>query len=824
MTDVAHMPNVQGGVALGIGSDAPVPDLAQTLEHVQNFSRESDDHHDAIKQCHDLAFATAILRAGFTNARALALATKSWTTHGKVSLAEHLIQSRIISYEQRINAERRAEKRLSTLVKALSADKGSGFGGTGDVSQSVLERQLISRLDPTGKVAKLLGIADTSVLADDKIEDRQVDSRYTLLRKLGQGGLGIVWLARDQNLQRYVAVKEISREIAPGDPSADYFRREAEITGRLEHPGIVPVYQYGEDKATGKSFYVMRFLGKKTLMDAIVEYHERREAGNVDRMILHRLLTALVNVCHSVSHAHSRKVIHRDLKPENIALDEFGQVTLLDWGLAKVNDETGMYEVNGRAEPGDLHSVGSTHVGRVIGTPLYMAPEQAAGRLDEVDELTDVFALGGILYAILTGIGPHQTTIEEATSTNSRSDVMSMIVAGSVSPPSDVVASTPPELQAICMKALSAKRYLRYESASEFADDIHRFIAGTPVKAHTPSFRQRINRWMSTHPTLAQSVLLGTSLLLVGGAAIVYTARKGHEALRDARYTSIQDFTRKLEVSMNFEAQSLTRNLHFVSELPLMESIVDSQSTHQNADGVANQPDSNAAAINTPNGQTEDLDRQGNLFDGLLKANPAYLVAATCQRNADGSTSELVRSERLAAGRTVHRVPKTQLSSSRSQERESADARILESLHPDEVVLITNDQLSEDIPVATRSPLVLSGIRAVFDRDGDLFGLNIIELDLRCRLKEICNAVAPERATVYVADQIGNGVFKYADGQFISLSDFPLEDTFPKLKGFFDQESEVSEFGDGHTLYANRVSFGDAGTKAHIFTVIKIHD
>lgn len=120
----------------------------------------------------------------------------------------------------------------------------------------------------------------------------------------------------------------------------------------------------------------MRFMGKRTLQDAITEYHERREAGNEDELLKHRLITSFVNVCQAVAHAHSRKVIHRDLKPENIAIDSFGQIVLLDWGLSKINEETGMYEVKGEAELGDLHNIGSPHAGRVLGTPLYMAPEQ----------------------------------------------------------------------------------------------------------------------------------------------------------------------------------------------------------------------------------------------------------------------------------------------------------------------------------------------------------------------------------------------------------------------------------------------------------------
>lgn len=809
-------------------------ELAQTMVHAAPIPQVTKDSDSArgTKQSRDLAFAVAILKTGSANMRSLAIATKSWTTFGNSSLAEHLLSSNVISGSQQATAQRRAQQALSSLSMD-GANKGSGNGAVDLMSQSVRQRHWLTRLDPDGKVAKLLGIADTSMLSNDEIEDRQVDSRYTLLRKLGQGGLGIVWLARDQNLQRYVAVKEISRDVASDDPALDHFRREAEITGRLEHPGIVPIYQYGEDEATGKSFYVMRFLGKKTLQDAIAEYHERRASGNADPMLLHRLLSALISVCHSIGHAHSRKVIHRDLKPENVALDEFGQVTLLDWGLAKINDATGMYDLNGRIEPGDIHSVGSTQVGRVLGTPLYMAPEQASARVDEVDELTDVYALGGILYAILTGLAPHQSAIEEAGSTCTRSDIMSKIVEGSIADPQKVIRSVPPELSAVCMKALSSKRYLRYESAADFAEDVQHFIAGTPVNAYTPPVEQRIKRWMASHPTLTQSILLIASLLLIGGAAITYTIRKAALAVHDARYAAVQDFAEELEVNLNFETEGLVRNLHFVSELPLMNAIVMSQqqAIAQSSDIPTDLPSNelpaspDASAIHSLNEVSADewLNRQGNVFDGLLRANPAYLIAFASAIHADGSMTDLVRSERITAGQRVNRVPRKQLVAHPSKDAATEETKMREALRPDEVVLITNDQLSDDIPVKTRSPLVLSGVRAIFDADGDLFGLNIIELDLRHRLEELCHAVAPDGASVSITDVLGNVAMEYHQGRFAAVDEMSIGEEFPELRSFFAADSKIDSYGDGNTFFAKRVRLGGSTGKAEIGIVVHLH-
>ncbi len=810
------------------GGTPPSVQFDATLDH----SRSTVDVAStaglvASKQDRDLAFAMALLRSGHMTQRTLGQSTKNWTAFGALSLEDHLLTKEVISQGEADSVGKAAIALLHHVEQETRQETASVDG------RKQHERLWLSKLDPVGRIAKMLGIADASVLSSDEIETRAVGARYTLLRKLGQGGLGTVWLARDENLQRYVAIKEMTRRGARGDTAYKHFRREAEITGRLEHPGIVPIYQYGDDEQSGNSFYVMRFLGKKTLQDALTEYHERCEAGSDDPMLLHHMLTAFVNVCQSVAHAHSRDVIHRDLKPENIALDDFGQVTLLDWGLAKINDETGMYDTNGRPEPGDLHSVSSTHVGRVLGTPLYMAPEQAAGRLDEVDELTDVYGLGGILYSILTGVAPHQSMIDSTIegrpgSGGGASDVLSQIVSGSVTPPRDIRPNVPPELNAVCMKALARKRYLRFESATELAEDVQRHIAGAPVRSYDPPATQKVTRWMAAHPTLTQAVLLVTSLLLIGGAAIMFTARQGRVALEKARYAAVQDLALELEVNLQFETNQLERDLHFISELPLMTAITQTQRTaaYKNdvdteidpVDRHLEEPDAAiAGAAATQEFELVDsdewLNRQGSLFDGLLDANPAYLVMATCMQQDDLSIRELVRSERRTAAGRASRVPKRQLKACPPHEPGSKEADILDAMRPGAVVLVTNDQISEGVPVINRSPLVLSGIRAVYDAEGEFFGVNVVELDLQKRLNDLFLSVAPEHVHVCVTDVHGNIVIKYQDGRFSNVHDSEsILKQFPDLAPLFAADSKLNELGDGRTVFGRRVALGADST------------
>ena len=758
------------------------------------------------KQCRDMAFAAALLRTGKFTVRHLARAVSTWTTHGNNFLSEHLVRCNGITPELRDELEKKTDREFQRIADEIKNQP--------DLSAEERDLIWLNRFDPSGRLGKLLGIADVSAFSCQEKQSRQVGARYTLLRKLGQGGLGTVWLARDENLRRYVAVKEITKATGSGATALAHFRREAEITGRLEHPSIVPIYQFGTDDETGRGFYAMRFMGKRTLQDAIVEYHERRESGNRDLMLQHRLLTAFVNICQAVAHAHSRNVIHRDLKPDNIALDGFGQVVLLDWGLSKIDDETGMYEVDGEPEPGDLHNRGATVAGRVLGTPLYMAPEQAAGRLDEVDQLTDVYGLGGILYAILTGVAPHEEAIE-LRNNRTPEDVFTTILARPVRPARELNPHAPAELSAICEKALAAKRYLRYPGASELAEDVNRFMAGTPVTAYVAPWTTRMSRWMSDHPTATQLFLLFLTLVVLGGAAIGYTARKGRQALQQARYKGLTEVAREVEANLQFDTQELTQDVRFVTDLPLMQAVL----AARNPD-TASVPPSGAISNLQEVSAEEWLERHGSLLDGLLKANPAYLVMSMCQVQ-DGTISELIRAERFAVDMQSQRVPVSQLLSSKTPE---SGATVMSAMRPGEVVLITADRLEKDVPHRNPSPLVLLAVSPIFnEQSGEFFGINIIELDLRKRLHELLVAVAPQDVAVFVTDAFGSIALSYEDGRLeTNKLGTKVQSKFPTLAEMFDGAptdellvQRPAVLGDDF-VYARRLTLGSGNSRAEI--------
>ncbi|HBN79374.1 MAG TPA: hypothetical protein DD473_26855, partial [Planctomycetaceae bacterium] len=226
-----------------------------------------------------------------------------------MSLSEHLTAKAALTPEECLALEELAEQKLQRSQSRARSDQNS--------SSLSPKELLIKHLDQNGKIAECLGLSFSAV-DDLDSPTRVTNSEFRLLKKLGQGGLGIVWLARDENLKRLVAIKEILRSTHENSPEVRRFRREAEITGRLEHPSIVPIHQFGTDQQSDQPFYVMRYIGKRTLENAIDEFHERRLAGQKDHLQLHYLLTSFVSICQAIAYAHSKNVIHRDLKPENV--------------------------------------------------------------------------------------------------------------------------------------------------------------------------------------------------------------------------------------------------------------------------------------------------------------------------------------------------------------------------------------------------------------------------------------------------------------------------------------------------------------------------
>jgi len=289
--------------------------------------------------------------------------------------------------------------------------------------------------------------------------------KYELLQEIARGGMGIVFKARDTRLQRTVALKMILDRNLASSEAVQRFYAEAEMAAGLNHPGIVPVYDVGSH--AGHHYYAMGFVEGPTLAS---ELQERRfgmdEAAQLVR-----------DLAHAVSHAHEHGVVHRDLKPGNILLPPNGPPQITDFGLAKRTDRVEQLTIDGQ----------------VLGTPGYMAPEQAAGNIQQAGPAADIYALGAILYHLVTGHPPFRTAMEALVCVLEQDPV----------PPRAMNRRVPRDLNVICMKCLSKAPAERYASARELADDLARFLDGDVIQAKPSSLRHRARRWARHRPRLA---------------------------------------------------------------------------------------------------------------------------------------------------------------------------------------------------------------------------------------------------------------------------------------------------------------------------------
>lgn len=310
------------------------------------------------------------------------------------------------------------------------------------------------------------------------------EQRFELGLVLGRGGMGTVYVARDAQFGRDVALKQMSSESSTADATRR-FLVEALVTGNLEHPGIPAVYERG--LRAGRPFYAMRKVDGRTLAEAV------REARSFEERL--RQLPTIVQVAHTLGFAHERGVVHRDVKPENVVLGDHGETVLLDWGIARVHGAGWSDEQ--QPVPPELRD-GATVAGAVMGTPAYMAPEQAAGRVDRIDERTDVFALGAMLYHVLSGAPPYQGETGLA--------VLGAALEGRRTPLKRSVPSAPPQLLEIVDVAMATEPSDRYSNAAAFADALQGFLTST-VSA-------RPSRWVQALATAAGVLVLLFALAL----------------------------------------------------------------------------------------------------------------------------------------------------------------------------------------------------------------------------------------------------------------------------------------------------------------------
>jgi tRNA A-37 threonylcarbamoyl transferase component Bud32/tetratricopeptide (TPR) repeat protein len=373
--------------------------------------------------------------------------------------------------------------------------------------------------------------------------------RFRVLRPHARGGLGKVSVALDGELNREVAFKELLDEHADSPSKRSRFLVEAEITGALEHPGIVPVYGLGH-YADGRPFYAMRFIQGDSLKEAIEHYHNRR--GAVDEgertLQLRRLLARFIDVCEAIEYAHSRGVLHRDLKPGNIMLGKYGETLVVDWGLAKAarHDRPAPQSDERPLKVAAKADTAETRMGTLVGTPSFMPPEQAEGKLDLLGPASDVYSLGATLYCLLTGKAPFtDETVEE---------VLSKVRKGAFPRPRDVDRAVPKALESICLKAMALRPEDRYASAQALADDVEHWQADEPVAAHRETAIARAGRWMRRHRSWTMAG--AATLVAVSAIALIAALAINAERQRVANERDLSDRMRLFDARLSNLEQS----------------------------------------------------------------------------------------------------------------------------------------------------------------------------------------------------------------------------------------------------------------------------
>jgi len=367
--------------------------------------------------------------------------------------------------------------------------------------------------------------------------------RYRPIRLHAKGGLGEVHLAVDEELHREVALKRAQTLLGP-DAKAR-FRLEAEITGRLEHPGIVPVYGLGRD-AQGRPYYAMRFIRGETLDEALLRWHEQAGKGEPGRAALdfQKLMRAFLAVCQTLAYAHCRGVIHRDIKPANIMLGRYGETLVVDWGLAKAIGRKEGSAVAGEdsLRPLAADEIERTRIGTRRGSPAYMSPEQVDGKFAEFTPAIDIYALGATLYKLLAGKPPFTGGV----------DIFDRIVKGNFPKPSQVRPGVPAALEAVSLKCMSLSPADRYGSAAEVASEIEQWLVDEPVSAWREPAAVRLRRALHRNRTLVSTLAAVVMVGVVALAALWIQQSRANEDLErsNAELTDAVDAkNRALEAS-----------------------------------------------------------------------------------------------------------------------------------------------------------------------------------------------------------------------------------------------------------------------------------
>ena len=426
-----------------------------------------------------------------------------------------------------------------------------------------LAKPLQERINALLKIEKQFGATggmDASEPVRKADLDGQLDlgTQYSILRKHATGGLGEVYVAHDKDLQREVALKSIKPEWQRVADRKDRFLKEAQITGQLEHPGIVPVYGIGRTP-DGQPVYAMRLIRGESLDEQIRECHQNgAPISEIRRLIRH-----LVSACRTVHYAHSRRILHCDLKPMNFMLGKFGETFVLDWGEAiVVNPHTLATEgpVPAAEEEGN-------HTDSAGGTIPYMPPERVDGSGTALQASADVYSLGVTLYRLVTG--------REAFQARNRQELIQKIIRGEYPKPRDIKPGTSRTLSDIIAKAMSINPEDRYDNAGRLADDLQCWLDDEPVSCHQERWSEWFSRVVRRHRAVALggtlaliAVLFATTMVAVMETRTAFQRKEDLQAVERARESGLRALARLAAHQIEQNTESSWTTLETAAQEP----------------------------------------------------------------------------------------------------------------------------------------------------------------------------------------------------------------------------------------------------------------
>ncbi|MFT3840006.1 MAG: serine/threonine-protein kinase [Myxococcaceae bacterium] len=464
-----------------------------------------------LAQGRELLSGVLVVQLGFASAEQVVAAAAEWAaTRGAKSLLTMLVERRALGAEQ-------AQMVSGLMGKALELhgnDAAKVFDSLSPAGKAVA-RKLATNEGKDTRTApdKTFPSGDHKDPVDslEGVENvcSEVDGRYDValgpgasVVELGRGGIGRVVVAYDSFMGREVALKELLPTHAPGTPGTastrsleQRFLREARLTGQLEHPAIVPLFEVTR-RRDGTLYYTMQRVRGRTLADAL------DSAGSLSKRL--EYLPSVLTICQAVAYAHSRGVVHRDVKPQNVMLGPYGRTYLLDWGLARVRGKEDPRGAELKMAP-DL--TGSQVVPGAIGTPSYMSPEQAQGHVDDIDERSDVWGLGAVLYQLVTGRPPYDG--------QHAMEVVAKILRDPLVPADTLEPKAPKELLAIISKCTQKERGQRYPSAAQVAQDLEAYLTGRYVSAHAYSSWELVKRFVERKR--APLMVAAAAMVILGG-------------------------------------------------------------------------------------------------------------------------------------------------------------------------------------------------------------------------------------------------------------------------------------------------------------------